>query len=133
MDAVEPGEAIGVGERNRVGHLAAVGGGMQIVTFVESPLKRLRKQRADGGFAGPGDSHQDEDHRRQHFSRSPLLTYLHRPYKFFGLPEWAERLLTSSSIREGQSQRLNRLDAKGAVGARRDAYGIILRTDRQNS
>src|SRR5215469_6031220 len=90
MNAVEPGEAIGVGECNPVGHLAAIGGGMQIVALVESPLKRLGKQCADGGFAGPGDSHQNEDHRRQHFSRSPLLTYPHWLYKFFGLPEWAE-------------------------------------------
>src|SRR5215470_3806001 len=82
MDAVETGEAIGIGERNPVGHLAAVGGGMQIVALVESPLKGLGKQRADGGFAGPGDSHQNEDHRKQHFSCSPLLTHPHWLYKF---------------------------------------------------
>lgn len=62
-DGVEPGQAVGFGEREASVHLLPVGGGVEIVSFEEDVAETSGEEFGDGGFAGAGDTHDEEDHQ----------------------------------------------------------------------
>lgn len=59
-DGIQPRSAIGVGQRHTRGHLRFVSRGVEIVGIDESAVESLRHLRAEDGFAGSRDTHDDE-------------------------------------------------------------------------
>src|SRR5258708_28085790 len=58
----EPGSAVGVIERDTVGHFLDVGERMEGVSVGELPVELRGEHGADGGLAGTGRAHNDSDH-----------------------------------------------------------------------
>lgn len=59
-DAVEPGCPILIRERHTGAHLRFVGSGVKVVSVDERAIEDLRHLRAEDGFAGSRDTHDDE-------------------------------------------------------------------------
>jgi len=62
MDGVEPRAAIGFREGNASVHLLFIGRGVKIVGFEEQVAEAGGEELGDGGFAGTGDAHNEENH-----------------------------------------------------------------------
>ena len=62
VQAVEPGDAVFVGERDAGVHLLAIGFAVVVVAFGEFPAGQRDERVGDGGLSGAGDSHDDDDH-----------------------------------------------------------------------
>lgn len=62
-ESCEPGGAVGIGQGNAPLHLVDAGSGVKIIGVGELPAELCREQLTDGGFAGTGNSHEQNDHR----------------------------------------------------------------------
>src|SRR5277367_4233239 len=62
VQAVEPGDAVLVSERNAGMHFLPIGFAVVAIAFGEGPAGELYQFCSNGGFSGAGDSHQDNDH-----------------------------------------------------------------------
>ncbi len=60
-EVLEPREAVGVGERDFCGHFGFVFRGVEVVGVDEGGVEEIGEEEADGGFAGAGDAHDDDD------------------------------------------------------------------------
>ena len=61
MDGQQPGPPIAIAQGEALGHLVDIAFGMEIVAVVEGPAQTLGHQPADGGLAGSGNAHEDDD------------------------------------------------------------------------
>src|SRR5579863_3607117 len=78
MDGLEPGDAIFVREGNACVHLLFVGWRMKIVGLEEEPAEAVGQKLGDGGLAGTGDAHDQEDHQRRMAQRRCLDSSMDR-------------------------------------------------------
>ena len=62
-EVLEPREAVGVGERDFRGHFGFVLRRVEVVGVDEGSVEEVGEEEADGGFAGAGDAHDDDDAR----------------------------------------------------------------------
>lgn len=60
----KPGSAVRVGERNAARHFLNIGGRMKAIRVRELPAELHSEQCADGGLAGSGRAHHENDHGR---------------------------------------------------------------------
>ena len=77
-EVLEPWEAVGVGERDFGGHFGFIFRGMEVVGVDEGGVEEIGEEEADGGFAGAGDAHDDDDAwgRGLHISISDCVWFL---------------------------------------------------------
>lgn len=60
---LQPRIPVLIRQRMSRGHLVDIGLGVQGIAFLEGPTQPTRKEGGNGGFAGPGDAHDDQYHR----------------------------------------------------------------------
>lgn len=77
-EVLEPRETVGVGERDFCGHFGFVLGRVEVVGVDEGGVEEIGEEDADGGFAGAGDAHDDDDARGGglHISISDCVWFL---------------------------------------------------------
>src|SRR5260221_309919 len=62
-DGLEPGEAIGIVQRDTAAHLGDVRGRMEIIGFGKAPAEAAGEERAHRRFAGSRNAHDDQHQR----------------------------------------------------------------------
>lgn len=65
LDGQQPGFAVVVGQRGSGPHFGHVGGRMKIISVVEFPTQTGGELASHRTFAGPRDTHDDQDHGRE--------------------------------------------------------------------
>lgn len=77
-EVLEPREPVGVGERDFGGHFGFIFGWVEVVGVDEGGVEEIGEEETDGGFAGAGDAHDDDDARGGvlHISISDCVWFL---------------------------------------------------------